>query len=801
MKGLNEMNAELSTYKISLPDGKTTVAVIPYRKNVFRVIRAKKPELKFVDYNVLAPDCKPEKVDFKVAEGDGKIEFSTENACLSVFTSDGRLAFSNSNGKIYFAQSSPAKLVETEVVKHIFDGNSTVAKKKTADGEKTYAEGGRDEFSHIAYTAVIPLDFGEDEAVYGLGSQEDGAGNLRGKHQYLYQQNLRAFVPMMLSTYGYAVLFNCGCSMIFDDLDSHTISLDCVEELDVFLICGENHTAIMDGYYFLTGRPPMMPKYLFGYAQSREHYACADDLISTVAEYRRRQVPLDIIVQDWQYWRSNEWGQKSMDPERYPDPKAMIDELHNMHSKVQFSIWPTISGDDCKDAQEMLSHGFMLGNNCNYDAFNPDARKLYWKQTKEQLFDYGVDLWWCDCSEPFEADWQWEVPKPTEEERYKMNTDTAKKYIDRDKISLYCLYHTMGLYEGMRSCTDKRVATLTRSSFAGQHRYATITWSGDIEATWHRLRSQIPAAVNFTCTGEAYWSFDIGGFFAGKSNAWFWCGDYPNGNKDLGYRELYTRWLEYGAFLPMMRSHGTDTYREIWQFGEKGEMFYDAIEKNIRLRYSLLPYTYSLAAANTFRSSAIILPLGLVFPKDKDARDNLDQYMFGDIMVCPVTEPMYYDVDSKPIENKQKRRKVYLPEGTWYDFHTNKKLSGGKTIEAEAPIDIIPLFVRAGSIIVTAPVMQYTNEIENPVFTVTVYDGADGNFILYNDDSETYAYEKGEYEEIAFNWNDGDGILTIEDRNGSYKNMPRERTFDIKLAGKDSQRVVYNGSSVSIKLK
>lgn len=771
------------------------LCVQAYGEQILRITQTANPSFLWKEYHITTPECCP--VPAKISETADSLRIRTGKITLSVHRKEGSMSIGDADGKPY-GTLAPCVLEPVEVTKNSWE-DAVISEGNNVDGARANAEGMKSEFDRIAFRARMPLSFAEGEGIFGFGSFEEGYGNLRGKKQYIYQQNMRACVPMLISTRGYGILFNCGCPMVFDDRDTRMLTFDCLDELDFYFIGGGSHQAVLENYYRLTGKVPMLPKYLFGYIQSKERYTCAGELIDVVSEYRRRRIPLDVIVQDWMTWEDGQWGQKSFDPARYPDPAAMTDALHRQHARLMLSVWPIMTGDG-ENRREMLRHGYMLGNQANYDAFRPEARRLYWDQARRGLFRYGVDCWWCDCTEPFEADWSGET-KQDAQSRYKINTDEAKKYLDWDRISLYSLYHSQGIYEGMRRCSDKRVANLTRSSYAGQHRYATITWSGDVSAKWETLRHHIPEGVNFTSTGEPFWSFDVGGFFVKKKPLWFCNGDFEEGMEDLGYRELYVRWLQYGVFTPLLRSHGTDTPREIWQLGEEGTPFYDAAAKYIRLRYTLLPYIYSLAAGVTFRDGAMMKPLGLEFPHDEQARNLLDQYLFGDFMVCPVTEPFYYLANSTPIDGAKKARPVYLPKGVWYDFHTGEKLTGGKTILAAAPLDILPLYLRAGAILITGPAMQYIAQLENPPLTVTVCPGADGSFILYDDDGETYGYESGEYEEIRMDWNDRESCLTISDRIGTYPNMPEKREFRVRrIASLGETTVCYCGKKLALYL-
>lgn len=714
-------------------------------------------------------------------------------------------------------------LIPKEVYKYVYAVNTKVAVSQGVDGVRTSVAEGQRVLDRVAFEAKLEFVFSEDEGLFGFGSHEDGYGNLRGKSRELYQHNLKAVVPYFVSTKGYGVLINCGSLMTFhDDAHGSYVWADVVDELDYYFIRGDCFDEITRGYHELTGKPPMLPKWSFGYMQSKERYVNAREMIEIVREYRRRQVPLDVIVLDWKYWPADGgWGQKSFDPVRFPDPQAFIDELHKLGAKLMISIWPKMTGD-CPDRRELLERGLMLGDRSTYNAFNEDARRCYWEQAKRGLFVHGNDAWWCDCTEPFEADWAGAV-KPEVHVRLLINTEHAKRYIDPGMINLYSLFHSEGIYEGQRGVTHaKRVINLTRSSYAGQHRYATITWSGDICATWETLRRSIPEGLNFCVTGEPYWTLDIGGFFIRHDpTLWFWRGDYDAGCRgltapdlvepdphdtgcaDLGYHELYTRWLQYATFLPIFRSHGTDAPREIWRFGKPGTPFYDTIAKFIRLRYQLIPYIYSLAAQVTLNSYTIMRPVALDFPLDPATYNLTDQFMFGPaFMVCPVTHPMYYRRNSEPIQGVPKTRKVYLPKGSLcYDFWSEKPLAGGQTIQADAPLEIIPVFVRAGSILPMAPAMQYVDEIPDAPYEIRIYQGADGRFTIYEDAGDGYDYEQGAYALIPMTWDDKRGELLIGERQGRFDGMVESREYNLVFISEHSRvskTVRYAGQAMKV---
>jgi alpha-D-xyloside xylohydrolase len=454
--------------------------------------------------------------------------------------------------------------------------------------------------------------------------------------------------------------------------------------------------------------------------------------------------------------------------------------------------------------------GYLLGNQVTYDAFNPEARECYWRQANEGLFSYGIDAWWCDCTEPFEADWRGAV-KPEPEERMHINTEEAKRYLDPELINAYSLLHSQGIYEGQRKTTRaKRVVNLTRSAYLGQQRYATITWSGDVAANCETLRRQIAEGLNFCATGMPYWTTDIGAFFVKHDpELWFWNGDYDEGVDDLGYRELYVRWFQFGTFLPMFRSHGTDTPREIWRFGEPGESMYDALKKYLGLRYRLLPYIYSLAGWTTHDSYTMLRALPFDFRNDPVTYDLGDQFMFGPaFLVNPVTRPMYYTVGSVPLTNVKRTRWVYLPAGSdWYDFWTDRYFHGGQTIEAEAPLDKIPLYVRAGSIVPLGPHRQHVNDQPGAPIELHVYLGNDASFLLYEDEGDGYGYEDGAFSTIEITWEDTARRLILGKRNGQYPGMPAQQEFHIVLHNEETQtgnvpkqQIIYTGEPVEVVL-
>lgn len=756
-----------------------------FDKGIVRVVYTLEQEFSSKESLMILPKiCR--NCDWRLNSTEEALELITEELRIRIDKKTCSFAYYNSEGKRLTKEPKHGgkSLSVVEVSRNVFDKDQKIKLGQSADGLRANAEDYSTVVDRKAYHSKLEFEWSDEEALYGLGSHEEGIMNLRGTHQYLYQQNMKAVVPMLVSTEGYGILVDSYSLMVFrDDRYGSYLWTDVEDELDYYFIYGPELDDIIDKYRKITGIAPMLPKWAFGYMQSKERYQTQEELLSILSEFRERQIPIDLIILDWMYWPNNHWGQKSFDPERFPDPREMLNEIHKRNAHFMISIWPNMSegGDNHK---EMMEQGYLLGNQSTYDAFHEKARKLYWNQSNEGLFSKGIDAWWCDCTEPFEGDWKGEVlPEP--EERMLINTSESKKYLDPEYINGYSLLHSKGIYEEQRKNTSKkRVVNLTRSSYAGQHRYGTITWSGDIAASWDTLRKQIPAGLNFCMTGEPYWTNDIGAFFVNsREGLWFWKGDYQEGCKDLGYCELYVRWLQYATFLPLFRAHGTDTPREPWRFGEPGTIYYDTILKFIQLRYRLLPYIYSLAGKVTLENYTMLRSLVFDFKKDTNVFNIKDQYMFGPaFLVCPITEPMYYERNSSPLIDVSKTRRVYLPaDYNWYNFWTGDLYIGGKTYDIEATLEIMPLFVRSGSIVPMGPYMQYSNEKPSAPLEIRFYQGRDGNFTLYEDEGDNYNYENGQYASIHMHWDDANSQISFMERRGNYLGMSIEREFHVVL--------------------
>jgi alpha-D-xyloside xylohydrolase len=566
----------------------------------------------------------------------------------------------------------------------------------------------------------------------------------------------------------------------------------------------------------LTGAAPLLPKWAFGYIQSKEAYRSQEELLETAREYRRRHIPLDCVVQDWNTWEPGKWGDKRVDRSRYPDLPGLNRELHRMNVHSMVSIWPNMSPGS-EDHRELAAAGKLLLNNGTYDAFDPEARRIYWEQAERELFSGGFDSWWCDSTEPFTGgDWNGDMPREPWE-RFSIVGGEHKQFLDPASANLYALEHARGIYENQRARTgEKRVLNLTRSGWAGSQRYGAVLWSGDICASWEVMRKQIAEGLNLCMSGLPWWTLDIGGFFTVREKwqnrgcgmntnpkpLWFWRGDFEEGVNDPGYRELYVRWLQLGAFLPLFRSHGTDTPREIWRFGEPGTPFYDAIEFFIRLRYRLMPYIYSLAGMVSLRNDTMLRSLLFDFAADRAARGIAGQFMFGGaFLVCPVTEPFFHAPGGAAL-SKKPEWPCYLPVdsrgGPWHDFWTGEKYPGGQWIRAPAPLDRLPLFVRSGSIVPLeqAP-LEYAGELTEEALEIRIYPGADGAFTLYEDAGDGYGYERGLRNLIEFRWNDRDRTLDIGKAEFPFPQSLRGRRCILRL-GPEEREIRHQGEALRV---
>lgn len=669
---------------------------------------------------------------------------------------------------------------------------SAMKKKMTANGEVTYAEALKKVPDKEAYEIEVRFQIGEKEILTGLGQYEDGILDYRNHTEYLYESNMRIAIPFLITTGHYGILLDSESSMVFTSKDREiSFRIDAGSRLSYYVLLGEGIQDLIRAYHELTGKPSMLPRWCYGYIQSKERYESGEELVEIAEHFRKEDIPLDCVVQDWYSWEEGLWGEKKFDKKRYPDIKDVVKRLHKHHSRFMVSIWPNMSPAS-ENYREFAAAGELLPNSNVYNAYEEKARDRYWQQVKAEIMSSGTDALWCDNAEPFsDADWSGPEKKP-EEKRYEVVRDFSQKSMDQERLNGYGLAHAKGIYENWRrDYPEKRVVNLTRSGYTGIQQYGAILWSGDITATYDTLRKQIVEGMKMSMTGMPYWTLDIGGFFVvddayenrgcndtDHKPLWFWHGDYNAGVGDLGYRELYVRWLEFGTFLPIMRSHGTDTPREPWRFGLPGEPFYDAIVSHIKLRYRLLPYLYSLGAA-AHRDSAMMMRALLVdFPEDERASTIADEYMLGpSLLIAPVYTAMYYGKNSEKLEGAKKTREVYLPKGCgWYDFYTDRYYEGGQSIEADAPLDRIPVYVKAGSILPMSSDIRYADEKDGMPEVLRVYEGRDASFHLYLDAGDGYRYEEGEYALVELTYTEATHEVT-QKVTGDY---PVERKFRVE---------------------
>ncbi len=569
-----------------------------------------------------------------------------------------------------------------------------------------------------------------------------------------------------------------------EDRNVVSFASDTGRAIDYYVVAGETTDDLVAGYRHLTGKSVMLPRWAYGFWQSRERYKSQDELLDALAGYRDRNLPIDNIVLDWSYWPVDAWGSHDFDPEFFPDPAAMVDEVHAMDARIMISVWPKFypTTDHYKELDaggHMLTRNIDEGNldwiypgylNAFYDAWDPAGREMYWRQMDESLNSLGFDAWWLDAVEP-------DIHSNLSFQKRKWNTSPNFLGTGAEQFNSYAVPHAEAVYQGDRAASpDTRVFILTRSGFGGIQRTASAIWSGDIVSRWSNMKEQIAAGIGVAMAGVPNWTFDIGGFtpedrfryFDGGST-----GPYTQIPEDqlAEWQELNTRWFQFGAFVPLFRSHGQNPYREIYNIAPEGSVAYESMAEHLRLRYRLMPYIYSIAGDMYHRDGTLMRGLAMDFPGDMTARRLTDQYLFGPaILVSPVHEPGVT------------ARDVYLPEGTdWYDLRSGERHSGGRTVNAAAPLDTMPLFVRAGAIVPTGPTIQHSNEMLNAPLTINVWTGADGAFELYEDDGLSYDYENGEWSRIPLSWDEASATLTIGQREGGFPEMAQQREIRVRF--------------------
>ena len=710
----------------------------------------------------------PPYADWNYTENDDHILLKMPELQVRMDKKTNSFQYFDGQGKLLLKEREKrSKELESFPVYGLAKGKAEKEYIETADGVKEVIKDAVKVQTGSAYRTRLHFEFGEDEAVYGLGQHEEGYHSARGNCIYLNQANRTIAIPVFVSEKGYGIFVNtCSPSIFSDTAEGTYFYTEADSEMDFFFMNGCSMDGVVREFRKITGKAAMLPKWAFGYIQSQERYETQDEILEVAGQYREKGIGLDCIVLDWISWPDGQWGQKSFDKNRFPDPDGMTDKLHDEHVHFMISIWPNM--DNSTDDVKAFSEADLLLPGINiYNALDKKARELYWKQAREGLFVHGIDAWWCDNSEPVCPEWMRQV-RPENAANYAEYCRSVANHIPAPYMNAFGLYHAMGIYEGQRaSGTQKRVCNLTRSGYPGQQRYGTILWSGDISASWDTFRKQIAAGLNFCASGMPYWTTDIGAFFVKNGVQWYWNGDYDLGAEDPAYCELFTRWYQWGAFLPVFRGHGTDVRRELWNFDHKAAPFYEALVEANRRRYELMPYIYSTAGNVHVNDGLIMRPLVFGFTDDPNVKDIFDQYLFGDaLMVCPVADPMYFGNET----GKSHTRKVYLPAGCdWYDYYTDVKFAGGQWIETDAPLDKIPLFVKAGSIIPRTEAALSVEELSNDI-TLHIYPGSDGHFTMYEDAGDGYGYENGDYELTEFTWNDAAGEL-LENGNASGRRV------------------------------
>ncbi|WP_207421572.1 glycoside hydrolase family 31 protein [Desertivirga brevis] len=674
-------------------------------------------------------------------------------------------------------ESSQIK-IEVDLVKGSLLFSNLSDKQLLIDSATTFNP--TDDAGTPSYTVKGSFVLEDTEAVYGIGQVMDNKFNRRNSTHLLKNENMFTYSPYFMSIKGYAVYWDNYSISNYSDAPGQLSFSSLGKCSDYYFMYGGDAHGVIKQVRALSGKAPMLPLWAYGFFQSKERYQTQDESLEVIKKYRNLRVPLDVIIQDWRYWpeynrTDSAWNSQSFDRNRFPDPTKWVDDIHKLNAKLLIVTWPGF-GPQTEQRKELEAKKMILNFDTwppnsgakPYDVFNPAALDIYWKYLNKGIFSYiNNDGWWLDSTEPDHINVkESDFDSPTHLGSY------------RSVKNAYSFMHNGGIASHQRAATnDKRVVLLTRSGFLGQQRYGSNTWSGDVQSTWEMLEKQIPAALNYTLMGIPNWNSDIGGFFAGRWNK-------EGGAKNPKFQELYVRWMQFGAFCPMMRSHGTEIPREIYNFGSRGDWAFDAQEKAINLRYRLLPYIYSTSWDVSSNDGTFMRPLIMDFASDKRTHEIGNEYLFGrSVLVAPVTKP---EVKLWP---------VYLPSGSnWVDFWTGEVLSGGQLVNKNVPKDILPIYVRTGAIIPWGPAVQYSSEKKWDNLEIRVYPGSDGKFTLYEDENDNYNYEKGKYTTIDFDWNDAQKKLTISDRKGKFQGMLASRKFRICVV----REGVNNGLNASI---
>ena len=797
-----EFQKTTSGIKTTISGKQTDIEIQWFGPNTLRVLKT--PQGKSVKKESLSVIAQPQNSGIKITTpGNGCIVMKSQTLTVILNPQTGIITYAKPNGD--------ALLIEQENVKAFTPVNDA--------GRSTYSV-------YQGFTTS------KEEGLYGLGQLQNGQMMQRGMTKHLVQGNVEDVSPFFQSTKGYGVFWDNYSGTTYTDNEQETSFCSEVGDcIDYYFMYGGSADGVIAEVRALTGDVPMMPLWSYGFMQSKERYKSQEETVGVVKKYRELGIPLDCIIQDWQYWGHNYlWNAMDFQNPAFSRPKDMIDEVHALNARMMISIWSSF-GPATKPYRALDKEGLLFdietwpqsgvdGWPPNleypsgvrvYDAYSPKARDIYWEHLNKGIFQLGMDGWWMDSTEPDHFN-----HKESDFDR-----QTGLGYY-RSVRNAYPLVSVGGVSDHQRALTqDKRVIILTRSGFLGQQRYGSNVWSGDVQSSWDMFRKQITAGLNFSLTGMPHWNSDLGGFFAGSYNtSW---GD-NSATRNPMYQELYVRWLQFGVFCPMMRSHGADVPREFYWYGKKGEPIYDALVDAVKLRYTLLPYIYSTSWDVTHNRSTFMRALFMDFVNDKQTWNVNDEYMFGKaFLVAPVLHAQYTpEVQQKTLEENEgwnrdskksaktpiltdfthsKNMEVYLPAGTrWYNFWTNEAIEGGQKLVISTTLNRIPLFVRAGSIVPCGPDVQYTGEKKWDNLTLCVYPGENGNFTLYEDEGDNYNYENGAYTEIPMNWDNASRILTIGARKGEYNGMLQKRQFIVKAIDGNSKTVTYTGKKIRVKL-
>lgn len=797
-----EYQKTASGIKTTIPDKQTDIEIQWFGPRTLRVLKT--PQGKSVDKKSLSVIARPGNPDIKIiTPGNGRIVMKSQSLTVTLNTQTGIITYTGANGGTLLSEQENNKAF-TPV-----------------------SDAGR-----ATYTVYQGFTTDKEEGLYGLGQLQNGQMMQRGMTKHLVQGNVEDVSPFFQSTKGYGLFWDNYSGTTYTDNEQETSFRSEVGDcIDYYFMYGGSADGVIAEVRALTGDVPMMPLWSYGFMQSKERYKSQEETVGVVKKYRELGIPLDCIIQDWQYWGHNYlWNAMDFQNPAFSRPKEMIDEVHAMNARMMISIWSSF-GPATKPYRALDKEGLLFdietwpqsgveGWPPNleypsgvrvYDAYSPKARDIYWEHLNKGIFQLGMDGWWMDSTEP-------------DHFNHKESDFDRQTFLGsyRSVRNAYPLVSVGGVSEHQRALTqDKRVIILTRSGFLGQQRYGSNVWSGDVQSSWDTFRRQITAGLNFSLTGMPHWNTDLGGFFAGSYNK-SWADN--SATRNPMYQELYVRWLQFGVFCPMMRSHGADVPREFYWYGKAGEPVYDALVDAVKLRYTLLPYIYSTSWDVTHNRSTFMRALFMDFLNDKQTWDINNEYMFGKaFLVAPVLHAQYTpEVQQKSLKENEgwnrdhkatvdtpvltdftqpKSMEVYLPADTrWYNFWTNEAVEGGQKLTVSTTFNRIPLFVRAGSIVPFGPDVQYTGEKKWDNLTLCIYPGENGSFTLYEDEGDNYNYEKGAYTEIPMTWNNAGKTLTIGTRKGAYNGMLEQRRFTVKTIDGNSKTVTYTGKKIKVKL-